>query len=215
MRIKPIRSLDFEFWRRYEHSYNVARERSGKEEGTVESVYSFDLKKPIQLQIGDTPSWFSPIELEIVGKEDPVFLSIDEVLKNMDLEVRNLDSLAYHLSGTRGLYQGATTKEHATNIIYGVNRAHPLINGNKRASLTLGAAFLRKNGYNILPVPNQDVADFERTLAGIAIETASGNMNHQSLYFALRPFIQKGKSGNGLFSLMNEYPGLHETLRIN
>lgn len=216
-KIEPTSSLDFSFWKRYEHSYNVARKIGQERRGSIESVYSFETKRPIQLQISgeNTYEWFSPNELEVVEMEDPIFLKVEDVLKNIDLEVRNVGGLAYQLSGTKGLYEDATTKEHAVNMIHGINRSHPLVNGNKRASLTLASGFLGNNGYYIAPACNQDKTDFESALVEIIIKTASGEIDDQTLKISLLPFIHKGYSGRRLFSLMEEYPRLYEILGKN
>lgn len=92
------------------------------------------------------------------------YISIEEALElhavilgltRGTLGVRDMGALLGSLErprtafGGRELFPGLFLK--AAALIESVARNHPLIDGNKRTSYLIGAAFLEKNGYDLAP----------------------------------------------------------------
>lgn len=71
------------------------------------------------------------------------------------LGVRDLSALLGSLERPRGAFGGKDmfpdVFSKAAALIESIARNHPFIDGNKRTSYVIGAALLKKNGYELLP----------------------------------------------------------------
>jgi len=72
-----------------------------------------------------------------------------------------------------------------THLVFGVNKFHAFNDGNKRASLTLGAYFLTLNGYDYC------VSQFLTQMENIVVAVAKGDIDKELLHRVILSLIEE------------------------
>jgi death on curing protein len=83
-----------------------------------------------------------------------------------------LESAIYHIRND-DYYPGIHQK--LTHLVFSINKFHSFLDGNKRASIALGAYFLEVNGYECI------VKKFVLSMENIAVSVAEGKIQKELL----------------------------------
>lgn len=89
----------------------------------------------------------------------------------------------------------------AAGLLWGVTRAHALLDGNKRASIILADDMLSANGHHL--------AGSDDDLTEIALVAAAGTVDEQRVIEMMRPLVREGRPEEGFAA---RYPVVIERL---
>ncbi len=217
----------YDFWRCLEHGYSRVLVSKLAAVGEVGSVYFFDFhnrsrQPPIQVwkhremePPRDLLGWYWPEELELLAVESPQPLTLDEVLRGLDgsfllREQSSLDYLLWYAGRAQDRIP-ESPRARGISLHYRITRNHPFVDGNKRASLVIGAAFLRKNHYDYASRHGQSEEEFEDALYHLTLAAGAGTVHVDTFIAKMHPYvIQSWK--NDLFSFGKEHPDLMQRL---
>jgi prophage maintenance system killer protein len=156
------------------------------------------------------------------------YLSIEEYLENLTYFVRDYNVLDSSLNRAKWDYGGSSLSYKSALIMKGIIRNHPFIDGNKRSSLQLSDAFLRKNGYFFSPsfsknvIYNNDhnlhnlhnnISNFENMLYNLTFKIAEKFCSDEELSLIISSNISTYR-GNKIFGFRDDYPELLKRLSL-
>lgn len=138
------------------------------------------------------------------------YLTNSEIYENIPYQIRDSGLLESALNRALWDFDGGDISNKAGKILTGIIFNHPYIDGNKRSSLELSDAFLRKNK---LRLGNSEVNKelFEDRLYDLVVGIASKKYDEK---FAI-DFIKENSYnyyGNDLFGFSEEYEALTDRL---
>lgn len=97
-----------------------------------------------------------------------------------------------------------TFEEKLCHLVYGVNKNHAFNDGNKRSSISLGAAFLEFNGYDYC------VNYFIKEMENIAVQVADNIISKSLLQKIITSLIYESEFSESLkLEIINEAQSYH------
>jgi death on curing protein len=138
------------------------------------------------------------------------YLIIEEVRENIPYLIRDLGLLESAVHRSRWEFEGDDVFSKSARIIIGVIQNHPYIDGNKRGSLELADAFLKKNSHQLANY-NISMTQFEDILYDLVLGIASKECNEESAIGFLRE-NSGSYQGKDIFGFNHEHPQLIERL---
>lgn len=138
------------------------------------------------------------------------YLTIEEAKANIGYPLRDPGLLESAINRARWDLEEDDAFSKAARIMAGIIKNHPCIDGNKRSSLELSDAFLRKNNLR-LGNTNKDRASIEEALYELVLGIASKRYDEDHTTKVIRE-IASHYDGNGTFAFKDEYPILIEKL---
>jgi death-on-curing protein len=133
-------------------------------------------------------------------------LTLEEARENIEYLVRDPGLLESAIHRTRWDFEKDSIPEKAAKIMSGILFNHPYLDGNKRASVRLSDAFLRKNQLR-LGDSNPGKDSFEDRLYDLIVGIASGKYDENEA----DEFFGNNLSSNNtrdIFGFGQEYPQL-------
>ena len=118
---------------------------------------------------------------EAIAKHDEIILASGGLLG-----LRDEGLLISALTMIQNDFYYSEYHEKLTHLIFSINKNHCFIDGNKRASISLGALFLLKNGW-----PSEFIADFIIAMEEVVVELANDEINKRDLRYLIKCSLHK------------------------
>lgn len=132
---------------------------------------------------------------EAIAKHDEIILASGGLLG-----LRDEGLLISALTMIQNDFYYSEYHEKLTHLIFSINKNHCFIDGNKRASISLGALFLLKNGW-----PSEFIASFIMAMEEVVVWLANDEINKNDLNLIIEClFLKFGSSKDYVDAMIQE-----------